>query len=280
MFPDFHYLIEYLFGIDAPEWLGVFKTFGLFVALGFLTAAYVLVQDLKRKERLGLMTPVFQTIEVGRPASANDLLWAGLIGFLLGHKAGGFYGHWEEISPNPMGYLFSLQGNFIAGVLGALLMAYLKYAEKKKERLPRPEQRKVAVYPHQRITEYIVGVVHGKQPVGRPSRCRYEQVGDPFYAPKLHDRPLQIVGVLVQRLDEFARGGLPQGAIQFGDKGAVENAPVAIPGKEAAKASYAIGKHERRCKRISQVLHRDLVFPGKPGYSDSCRDQAPIECEP
>ncbi|HRO43503.1 MAG TPA: prolipoprotein diacylglyceryl transferase [Flavipsychrobacter sp.] len=156
MYPDFHHLIENLFGIDAPEWLGLFKTFGLFVALGFLAGAYVLVKDLKNKEIKGLMVPEFTTIEVGKPATANEILWASLIGFILGHKIGGFYGYWQEISPNPMGYVFSLQGNFIAGIIGALIMGYLKYAEKKKEQLPKPEQKRIAIYPHQRITEFVV----------------------------------------------------------------------------------------------------------------------------
>jgi len=156
MYPDFHYLLQNLFGIDAPEWLALFKTFGLFVALAFGAASYVLVKDLKRKEEMGLMVPEFATIEVGKPASANDLFWAAVIGFLLGHKVGGFFGNWQDISPNPMGYVFSLRGNFIAGIIGALLMAYLKYAEKKKEALPEPQQKRVAIYPHQRITEFIV----------------------------------------------------------------------------------------------------------------------------
>lgn len=159
MYPDFHYLIEKLLGIDAPEWLSIFKTFGLFVALAFLFGAYVLQKDLKRKAQMGLMLPEFETVEVGRPASMNDLLWASLTGFLLGFKIGGFYGHWQQISPNPMGYIFSLEGNFIAGIIGALLMGYLKYAEKKKEQLPEPQQKKIAIYPHHRLTEFIVAAM-------------------------------------------------------------------------------------------------------------------------
>ena len=156
MYPDFHYLIEKLFGIEAPEWLGLFKTFGLFVALAFLAAAFVLVKDLKRKEKMGLMRPEFQTIEIGKPATANEIFWAAFIGFMLGYKIGGFFSYWREISPNPMGYVFSLQGNIVAGILGALLMGYLKFAEKKKQQLPQPEEKKVAIYPHHRITEFIV----------------------------------------------------------------------------------------------------------------------------
>jgi len=159
MFPDFQYLIEYLFNIDAPEWLGLFKTFGLFVALAFLAAAYVLVKDLKRKEQLGLFQPELEKREVGRPASPSDLFWAGVVGFLIGHKIGGFFGGWEEIAPNPMGYVFSLQGNALVGIAGALIMAYSKYAEKKKEALPSPKEITVAVYPHHRISEFVVAAM-------------------------------------------------------------------------------------------------------------------------
>ncbi|RYZ53368.1 MAG: diacylglyceryl transferase, partial [Sphingobacteriales bacterium] len=134
-------------------------TFGLFVALGFLFGAYVLVKDLKRKERMGLMHPVYETIEVGRPATTNELFWASLIGFLLGYKIGGFFGYWQEISPNPMGYIFSLKGNFIIGAVAALIMGYVKYAEKKKEQLPEPQKKQIAVYPHERISEFVVAAM-------------------------------------------------------------------------------------------------------------------------
>ncbi len=156
MYPDFRYLIEGLFGVDAPEWLSIFKTFGLFVALAFLAAAYVLTKDLRRKEKMGLMLPEISVVEVGKPASANELLWSAILGFILGYKVGGFFNHWQEISPNPMGYIFSLQGNILGGIVGALLLAYMKYSEKKKEQLPEPKQQRVAIYPHHRITEFVV----------------------------------------------------------------------------------------------------------------------------
>lgn len=159
MYPDFHYLIEKLFGIDAPEWFSLFKTFGLFVALAFLAAAYVLVKDLKRKEEMGLMLPQFETEIVGKPASANDLFWASLIGFVLGYKVGGLFGNWQEVSPNPMGYVFSLQGNILAGIAAALIMGYMKYAEKKKQQLPEPKEQRTAIYPHHRITEFVVAAM-------------------------------------------------------------------------------------------------------------------------
>ncbi|MBS1775368.1 MAG: prolipoprotein diacylglyceryl transferase [Bacteroidetes bacterium] len=156
MYPDFHYLLRSLLGTEVPEWLSLFKTFGLFVALAFLAGSYMLMQDIKSKEAKGLLLPTFSTIVIGKPASANELSWSAFWGFLLGFKVGGFFGYWQEIAPNPMGYVFSAQGNFIAGIIGALLMGYLKYAEKRKAQLPEPQERRVATYPHQRITEFVV----------------------------------------------------------------------------------------------------------------------------
>lgn len=159
MYPDFQVLVQKLLGIDAPSWLSLFKTFGLFVALGFMAAAYVLVADLKRKEKMGLFQPTISTIEVGKPATPNELLWSAIIGFLLGHKLGGFFGNWESIGPNPMGYLFSIEGNFLVGIVFAGIMTYMKYSEKKKEELPEPKTISVATYPHHRISEFVVAAM-------------------------------------------------------------------------------------------------------------------------
>lgn len=159
MYPDFQFLLQDLFGINAPGWLSIFKVFGLFVALAFLTAAYVLVIDLKRKEALGLMQPEYQTIKMGEAVKPMEVIWAALIGFILGYKIGGFASHWQEVSPNPMGYIFSLQGNFIGGIIFAAIMGYAKYAEKKKQQLDEPVEKRVAIYPHMRITEFIVAAM-------------------------------------------------------------------------------------------------------------------------
>ncbi|RYD56382.1 MAG: diacylglyceryl transferase [Sphingobacteriales bacterium] len=156
MYPDFQYLLQSLLGTDMPEWLSIFKTFGFLVALAFMAAAITLTSELKRKESEGLLTPSFETIEIGHPASANDLLWASLLGFFIGFKLGGIFGNAAQISPNPMGYIFSLQGNWLTGIAGALILAYSKYSEKRKHQLPQPEQKRVAVYPHQRVGEFVV----------------------------------------------------------------------------------------------------------------------------
>ncbi len=157
MFPDFRYIVALMPGVDQPwEWLGIFKTFGLFVALGFLGGAWTLYMELKRKEKQGLLLPEYRTIEVGKPASANELLWSALVGFLIGYKLGGVFGNWQQISPNPMGYLFSIHGSVPIGIAGALLMAYSRYSEKKKQQLPQPKTKQIAVYPHQRVSEIIM----------------------------------------------------------------------------------------------------------------------------
>src|SRR5207237_1351935 len=129
MYPDFQYLLQSLFGTEMPAWLSIFKTFGFLVALSFLGAAWTIVRELKRKEEQGLLLPEFSETIVGKPASANELLVAAILGFVLGYKIGGVFGAAAAIAPNPMGYLFSLQGNVLTGIAGALIMGYAKYAE-------------------------------------------------------------------------------------------------------------------------------------------------------
>lgn len=157
MYPDFHELARYLFGIENPwPWLSILKTFGFLVALSFLGAAYTLTLELKRKEAQGYLFPEFTTVEIGKPASRNELIWSAVWGFILGFKVGGLFGHWADIAPDPMGYLFSAKGNVLVGMLAAAVIAYLKYAEKKKEQLPQPEIKRLAVYPHQRVGEFLI----------------------------------------------------------------------------------------------------------------------------
>lgn len=155
MYPDFQQLFQSLFGTEMPEWLSIFKTFGFFVALAFLGAAWTAVVELKRKEQQGLLQPEYSTIIIGKPATTNELVWSAVIGFLLGYKIGGFYQYAAEIAPNPMGYLFSLKGNIIIGILGAAIGGYMRYTEKKKQALPEPQEKRIAIYPHQRMGEIV-----------------------------------------------------------------------------------------------------------------------------
>jgi len=156
MYPDFKYLLHALTGAEMPEWLSLFKTFGFLVALSFLGAAWATASELKRKAKQGLLQPQVQTIVTGKPITVAELVVSSLTGFLIGFKIGGLFGHFAEISPDPMGYLFSMHGNFIGGLIGAALMGYSRYAEKKKEQLPEPVTKQILVYPHELITEIVV----------------------------------------------------------------------------------------------------------------------------
>ena len=154
MFPDFRYLLGY-FGLEAPQWLGLFKTFGLLVALSFIAAAAATASELKRKEREGIFLPEEEVITVGKKTPAWAILLQALLGFVLGAKIGGLIGHASEVMPDPLSYLFSADGSFAGGIIGALLLGGMKWRDGKKQELPEPRKMRVVIRPHERITEIV-----------------------------------------------------------------------------------------------------------------------------
>jgi len=156
MYPDFQYLLQALFGTDMPQWLSLFKTFGFLVALSFIGAAWTMGQELKRKEKQGLLQPEVITMTLGLPVTRMELFFSALVGFIIGYKIGGILTDIAEVTPDPMGYLLSLKGNIYGGLLVGAISTYTKYIEKKKQQLPEPVVKSIAIYPHERITEIVV----------------------------------------------------------------------------------------------------------------------------
>lgn len=152
-------LINYLFGTHLK--LPIFS-FGFFVAMAFLIAAYVLTRELQRKEKLGLLKPQKVKITVGEPPKTMDIAWNVILGFILGYKLGAVVLDYNSFVENPQAFMFSGSGNIIGGILGAGLLGYLKYYEQKKQQLPKPEQKIVDVYPHQRVGDItIIAAISG-----------------------------------------------------------------------------------------------------------------------
>ncbi len=131
------------------------------VAMGFVAAAIVLSSELKRKEKQALLLPREETIVVGKPASFFELLVNFIIGFLFGYKLVGLLMNRPE-DVNPQEYIFSSQGNLLAGLLIGFLLAGLKWREKNKQKSKEPEQRPVRIWPHDRVGDIIVlGLIFG-----------------------------------------------------------------------------------------------------------------------
>ena len=160
MYPNLYYAFKDWFGV---EWNGLsfLNTFGLMVAMGFVTAAIVLSKELQRKEKLGLLTPREEMIVVGKPATWSELLINGFVGFLFGYKILGFFFNRPE-GLNPQEYIFSREGSWAGGLLlGAFLVA-LKWWEKNKQKLKEPERRNVRIWPHDRVGDIIIlGLIFG-----------------------------------------------------------------------------------------------------------------------
>jgi phosphatidylglycerol---prolipoprotein diacylglyceryl transferase len=154
MFPDFHYLFQYFFGVDIPG-LSLVKTFGFFVAVGFLAGGWVIVKELKRKKEQGLFEPEIAVEETGKPATTTELIWMAVLGFIVGYKVLGMIMNAGAVGRDPIGFLFSMKGSWIGGILLGAIFVYSRYSAKKKRQLPQPKQQRVTIYPHQRVADII-----------------------------------------------------------------------------------------------------------------------------
>ncbi len=154
MYPNLYYAFKDLFGV---EWTGLklVNSFGFFVALAFLSAAYILTLELKRKSKQGLLTYKEEKIVVGKPATAGELILNFILGFLMGYKLIGAFIDRNALT-DTQSYILSAQGNWPAGIILGLLFAGLKWKEKNQVKLAKPEERTVRIWPADRVGDMVI----------------------------------------------------------------------------------------------------------------------------
>lgn len=154
MYPNLHFALKEWFGLDWG-WAKLFNTFGLMMAIAFIVAAIILHRELKRRSKLGLLGYQEEKITVGKPASAAELVLHFVLGFLIGFKLlGGLID--GELLQDARSYISSSKGNVLLGLLVGGGLAFLKWREKNKLKLDKPEVRTIRVWPQDRVADITV----------------------------------------------------------------------------------------------------------------------------
>lgn len=156
MYPDLSYFFHDLLGTPPDNWLGVFKTFGVFLILAFLASAYVLNLELKRKEKEGLLHGSTEKERTGFPATWQEIALNALFGFVIGFKLPYIVQHFEEFRPDPASIVLSGKGTWLWGIVAAAVFGYFKYYDHKKRQLSKPQIKDVLVMPHDRIGDITI----------------------------------------------------------------------------------------------------------------------------
>jgi phosphatidylglycerol:prolipoprotein diacylglycerol transferase len=155
MYPNLYFAFKDLFGVDWT-FLRFVNSFGFFVAIAFIVAAILLASELRRKSKQGLLHPTEMQVMVGQPATAGELMLNFLLGFLLGYKILALFIMDSSATEDPQAFIFSTIGSWPAGIILGLLFAGIKWYEKNKQKLPKPEKRTIRIWPQDRVGEIVI----------------------------------------------------------------------------------------------------------------------------
>ena len=152
MFPTLGHLINYLFGtnINFPM-----PTYGFILVMAFATSGIVLNMAFRRKERLGELKSHKSKELVSGPINYFDLLFTAFFYFIIFYKIVGVMFDYDTFTKDINAYIFSLQGNIVAGVLAAIGGFAFSFFNAKKKFSEIPIYNEVDILPHQ-ITINIV----------------------------------------------------------------------------------------------------------------------------
>jgi phosphatidylglycerol---prolipoprotein diacylglyceryl transferase len=138
------------------------QTFGFFVAVAFMVAAWLIGLELKRKQKDGLIKPSTKEIETGKQATISDYIQNGIIGFIVGFKIIFMILNYSEFVDDPQSTLLSLKGNLFGGVLIAGAFVYLRYRESEKQKQEKKGIKKITLNAEDHVGNIILlGVVGG-----------------------------------------------------------------------------------------------------------------------
>ncbi|HSU28671.1 MAG TPA: prolipoprotein diacylglyceryl transferase family protein [Chitinophagaceae bacterium] len=161
MYPNLYFAFKDLFGVDW-KFLRFVNSFGFFVAIAYIVAALILAAELRRKSRQGLFQATEMQTMVGQPATPLELALNFLLGFVLGYKIIALFIMNNAATGDPQAFIFSTLGSWPAGIGLGLLFAGLKWWDKNKQKLAKPEKRTVRIWPQDRVGEItIIALVAG-----------------------------------------------------------------------------------------------------------------------
>lgn len=150
MYPNLYYLFKDIFGVEIG-FLQIFQSFGVLVAISFLLAAYFFSKELQRKEKEGLVKSTEKKFLKGESPKTSELIFSAIFGFIIFFKLVYIVLNFSSFTQDTQGFILSTQGNLIGGFAGAVLLAYMRYREKKKEQLPKPEWITQTLHPFQHV---------------------------------------------------------------------------------------------------------------------------------
>ena len=154
MYPNLYYFFKDVFGVSIPA-LKIVNMFGFCVALAFLIAAWLLAKELKRKQANGLFSFEEINVTIGDNASVQELLLNFLLGFVFGYKILAVF-FIDGALKDPQSFIFSSQGSWLTGIGLGLIFAGLRWWDKYKTKLAKPEQRTIRIWPSDRVGDITI----------------------------------------------------------------------------------------------------------------------------
>lgn len=134
------------------------NTYGFFVAMGFMVAAFVTAKELRRRGALGMINDIPSKEVVGAKPTWKDLISPILMGYFIGMKIVGALIHDPSLltqGQKTVSYLFSGYGFHIYGAIVAAIAAGYTYYTIKKEALPEPVVKELQLKPEDLVGELV-----------------------------------------------------------------------------------------------------------------------------
>ena len=158
-YPTISDFLQDALGVNIPLPI---QTFGFFVAMAFLAGAWMISSQLRQKEKRGLLKGRQLEFTIGLPPNPLHIMMYALIGFALGWKLVPIITQWAEFSQDPQNFIFGKHGSAIGAIIGAGLLALIKWNSDKRAQLPKPETKRVMVMPSDRVGDIVtIGAITG-----------------------------------------------------------------------------------------------------------------------
>lgn len=164
MFPTLGHLFNAIFGTEI---IFPLPTYGFLLACAFLTGYFIIRIELRRKWMLGLIPAIPEKVVKGKGAATGDIAAYGFFGFLAGWKIIGIILNYSLFVRDVQGYVFSLEGSIIGGLVAGGLSAWWFARVQNRQKLPEPVEEEELVPPQKHaasilLVAAIAGIVGAK----------------------------------------------------------------------------------------------------------------------